>query len=42
VNAADLADLLGQWGQKGGSGDLDGNGSVGASDLAIMLSAWTG
>jgi hypothetical protein len=22
--------------------DLDGNGSVGASDLAIMLSAWTG
>jgi hypothetical protein len=41
VNAADLADLLGQWGQKGGSADLDGDGSVGAPDLAILLGAWT-
>ncbi len=41
VDAADLADLLGQWGAKGGSGDLDGDGSVGATDLAILLGAWS-
>jgi hypothetical protein len=41
VDAADLADLLGQWGAKGGSCDLDGDGSVGATDLAILLGAWS-
>jgi hypothetical protein len=40
VNAADLATLLGQWGLSG-SADLDGNGTVGAADLTIMLGAWS-
>jgi murein DD-endopeptidase MepM/ murein hydrolase activator NlpD len=39
VNSADLAILLGAWGQPGAS-DLDGNGSTGASDLSTLLGAW--
>ncbi len=41
VDAADLAALLGQWGQSG-SADLDGNGTVDSADLAILLGAWEG
>ncbi|MEY2715230.1 MAG: hypothetical protein RIT24_1573, partial [Planctomycetota bacterium] len=33
--------LLSAWGA-GGVADLDGSGTVGAPDLAILLSAWTG
>jgi choice-of-anchor B domain-containing protein len=40
VDAADLAVLLGQWGQKG-SADLDGDGTVNAADLAVLLGAWS-
>ena len=39
VDAADLAILLGAWGQPG-IGDLDGNGTTDAADLAILLGAW--
>lgn len=42
VGAADLAILLGAWGQADPIADLDGDGIVGASDLAILLGAWTG
>lgn len=42
VNAADLAALLGDWGQIGSPADLDGDGVVGAGDLATLLGAWTG
>ena len=40
VGPADLAILLGGWGQRGPT-DLDGDGTTGASDLAILLGAWT-
>jgi hypothetical protein len=41
VNAADLAVLLGAWGERGASADLDDDGIVGASDLAILLGSWS-
>jgi hypothetical protein len=40
VGPADLAILLGAWGQSG-LGDLNGDGVVGSADLAILLGAWT-
>jgi hypothetical protein len=40
VGPADLAILLGRWGQSG-QGDIDGDGIVGSSDLAILLGAWS-
>ena len=42
VRAADLAQLLGNWGPCAGDcpWDLDGNGTVSASDLAILLGSW--
>lgn len=40
VGPADLALLLGSWGQPGAA-DLDGDGAVGPADLAILLGAWT-
>jgi hypothetical protein len=42
VNAADLAVVLTQWGEKGVGleADLDGNGIVNGIDLAIVLSNW--
>jgi V8-like Glu-specific endopeptidase len=40
VDAADLAILLGAWGQPGGPANLDGNGGVNAADLGILLGAW--
>ena len=39
VNAADLALLLGNWGNSG-AGDINGSGSVDGADLALLLSAW--
>ncbi|MSR19068.1 MAG: hypothetical protein EXS00_07895 [Phycisphaerales bacterium] len=39
VDAADLGQLLSQWGTSG-SGDLDGNGVVAAADLAQLLGSW--
>jgi hypothetical protein len=39
VNAQDLATLLSQWGTAG-SADLNGDGVVGAPDIAALLSAW--
>ncbi|MFO0826846.1 MAG: PQQ-dependent sugar dehydrogenase [Phycisphaerales bacterium] len=40
VDAADLAIVLGAWGQFASSPDLDGNGIVDAADLAVLLGAW--
>lgn len=40
VGAADLAILLGSWGEPGAA-DLDGDGLTGASDLALLLGLWT-
>ncbi len=41
VGAADLAELLGNWGScKECSADLDGNGQVEPFDLALLLGAW--
>ncbi len=40
VDAADLAILLGEWGESGPLGDLDFNAVVNAADLAILLGAW--
>lgn len=39
VNGADLAILLGDWGQVSGD-DLDGLGVIDGADLAILLGAW--
>lgn len=39
VGGADLAALLGNWGNSG-TGDLDGSGAVDGSDLAIVLGNW--
>jgi Dockerin type I domain len=41
VNAADLAQLLANWGSSGSS-DLNGDGVVNAADLAQLLASWTG
>jgi hypothetical protein len=41
VNGADLAILLGAWGQAGGPADLNGDGLVDGADLSILLSDWT-
>ncbi len=39
VDAADLAMLLGQWGESGAA-DLNGDGAVDAADLAMLLGSW--
>jgi len=41
VGAADLAVLLGAWGDDLSMSDLDASGSVGASDLGLLLGGWT-
>lgn len=41
VGAADLATLLGAWGQPGAT-DLDGDGTTASADLALLLGAWNG
>jgi len=40
VDAADLADLLTQWGNTG-FGDLNEDGIVDAADLSVMLAGWS-
>ena len=40
VDGADLAILLGAWGNAGGVADLNADGSVDGADLAILLGAW--
>lgn len=40
VNGADLALLLGNWGQAG-TGDIDGDGTVTGVDLGSLLGAWS-
>lgn len=43
VGAADLSELLAEWGVAGsakGGADLDGDGIVGASDLSELLASW--
>ncbi len=41
VSAADLAQLLGNWGPcEGCPADLDGDDEVGAFDLALLLGSW--
>jgi hypothetical protein len=32
--------VLSAWGDAGGAADLDGDGTVGASDLTAILAAW--
>lgn len=39
VDAADLATLIGSWGQTGAPADFSGDG-VGADDLAALIGAW--
>ena len=36
----DLALLLGNWGLSG-TGDIDGDGTIGGADLTLLLSAWS-
>lgn len=40
VNSADLALLLGAWGQSGVPADINGMGGVNSADLALLLGAW--
>ncbi len=40
VDAADLAAMLGAWGETSSASDLDGSGLVSASDIAILLGEW--
>jgi hypothetical protein len=39
VNGADLAALLGNWGNAG-VGDIDASGVVDAADVALLLGSW--
>ena len=41
MNAADLAQLLGNWGPNPGHpADFDGDGFVSTTDLLALLAAW--
>jgi hypothetical protein len=40
TDAADIAVLLGAWGDSRGAADLDASGAVDAADLALLLGAW--
>jgi len=40
VNGADLAALLGAWGQPGTAFDLNLDGTVDGGDLAVLLGNW--
>ncbi len=40
VGAADLAELIGFWGQSGVPADFDMSGAVGAADLAELIGNW--
>jgi len=39
---SDLARLLAAWGAVDPIADLDGSGTVGSADLAVILSNWSG
>ncbi|TVQ32268.1 MAG: hypothetical protein EA376_06365 [Phycisphaeraceae bacterium] len=40
VGSADLAVLLGSWGESGSIADINGDNTVGSADLAILLGSW--
>jgi hypothetical protein len=40
VDGADLATLLGEWGNEDSAADLNGNGFVEGADLAVLLGRW--
>ncbi|TVQ30272.1 MAG: hypothetical protein EA376_13450 [Phycisphaeraceae bacterium] len=40
VGSADLAILLGEWGNSGSIADLTGDNNVGSGDLGILLGSW--
>lgn len=40
VDARDLSEILGQWGTVNPILDVDGNGSLGSGDLAVILAGW--
>ena len=40
VDGADLAIMLGQWNQSGGTSDLNGDGLIDGADLALLLGRW--
>jgi len=40
VGAADVAEVLGAWGEAGGPADIDGSGLVDGLDLALVLAGW--
>jgi hypothetical protein len=40
VDQYDLQTLLELWGTDGAAGDIDGDGTVGVSDLLVMLVNW--
>lgn len=42
IDGIDLSALLANWGQPDCENDLDFDGELGAGDIAILLSAWTG
>lgn len=42
VDGADLATLLGDWGEAATVGDLDGDGRADGADIALLLGAWGG
>lgn len=41
VDGADLSNILGNWSNPGGRGDINGDGMVNGIDLAIALGSWT-
>lgn len=41
VNGADLAELLGSWGNPGGPADLNEDNNVDGADLSILLGNWS-
>ncbi len=40
VGVEDLLELLDSWGETDSPGDLDGDGTIGPGDLAIILGHW--
>ena len=39
-DAGDLLEVIDQWGNAGGSGDVNGDGTVGINDLLAVIDAW--
>lgn len=40
IDGADLAFLLGDWGESGSAGDLNDDGTVNGADIALILGVW--